>query len=84
MFFITQNPDISDKSQYFRYNEKVGYVRLSCVWLNCEILLRKNSVVSGICEADETDKKPPGNLKSEQTQKGAKNDNTKSERKGHS
>ena len=31
-----------------------------------------------------TDKKPPGNLKSEQTQKGAKNDNTKSERKGHS
>ena len=31
-----------------------------------------------------TDKKPPGNLKSEQTQNGAKNDNTKSERKGHS
>ena len=32
----------------------------------------------------QTDKKPPGNLKSEQTQNGAKNDNTKSERKGHS
>ena len=33
---------------------------------------------------NQTDKKPPGNLKSEQTQNGAKNDNTKSERKGHS
>lgn len=33
----------------------------------------------------QTDKKPPGNLKSEQTQNGRKkNDNTKSERKGHS
>ena len=40
MFFITQNPDVSDKSRYFRYNKKVEYMRLSFAYTTAKQMKR--------------------------------------------
>ena len=71
MFFITQNPDVSDKSQYFRYNKKVEYMRLSFSYTTAKQMKRTKSHPEIL------------NLNKLKLWK-KKNDNTKSERKGHS
>jgi len=40
VFFITQNPDVSDKSRYFRYNKKVEYMRLSFAYTTAKQMKR--------------------------------------------
>ena len=40
MFFISKNPDVSDKSRYFRYNKKVEYMRLSFAYTTAKQMKR--------------------------------------------